>query len=155
MYKPIEWVAFMLLACVWVACGESNEVVEIEKILYGELEVCVRNEFDQNLEGAKVASGSISATTNQDGICRILSLKEGTHKIEVSKEGFVGTTEQVTLKSGVPEYLTVKLKAGDATLSVDKTELKFQRKGGTQEISIESNAGWTRSEEHTSELQSR
>ena len=143
MYKPIEWVAFMLLACVWVACGESNEVVEIEKILYGELEVCVRNEFDQNLEGAKVASGSISATTNQDGICRILSLKEGTHKIEVSKEGFVGTTEQVTLKSGVPEYLTVKLKAGDATLSVDKTELKFQRKGGTQEISIESNAGWT------------
>ena len=143
MYKPIEWVVCMLLACVWVACSENNEVPEIERILYGELEVCVRNEFDQNLEGAKVASGSISATTNKEGVCRILALTEGTHKIEVSKEGFVGTTEQVTLKYGVPEYLTVKLKAGDTALSVDQTELKFQRKGGKQEISIESNVGWT------------
>lgn len=143
MYNPIKWVVFMLLACVWVACSENAEVVEIEKILYGELEVCVQNEFDQNLEGAKVASGSISATTNKEGVCRILSLTEGTHKIEVTKEGFVGTTKQVTLKSGVPEHLTVKLKAGDATLSVDKTELKFQRHGGKQEISIESNVGWT------------
>lgn len=143
MYKPIEWVVCMLLACVWVACSENNEVPEIERILYGELEVCVRNEFDQNLEGAKVASGSISATTNKEGVCRILALTEGTHKIEVSKEGFVGTTEQVTLKYGVPEYLTVKLKAGDTVLSVDQTELKFQRKGGKQEISIESNVGWT------------
>lgn len=143
MYKPIEWVVCMLLACVWVACSENNEVPEIERILYGELEVCVRNEFDQNLEGAKVASGSISATTNKEGVCRILALTEGTHKIEVSKEGFVGTTEQVTLKYGVPEYLTVKLKAGDTALSVDQTELKFQRTGGKQEISIESNVGWT------------
>lgn len=143
MYKPIEWVVCMLLACVWVACSENNEVPEIERILYGELEVCVRNEFDQNLEGAKVASGSISATTNKEGVCRILALTEGTHKIEVSKEGFVGTTEQVTLKYGVPEYLTVKLKAGDTALSVDQTELKFQRKGGKQEINIESNVGWT------------
>lgn len=143
MYKPIEWVVCMLLACVWVACSENNEEPEIERILYGELEVCVRNEFDQNLEGAKVASGSISATTNKEGVCRILALTEGTHKIEVSKEGFVGTTEQVTLKYGVPEYLTVKLKAGDTVLSVDQTELKFQRKGGKQEISIESNVGWT------------
>lgn len=143
MYKPIEWVVCTLLACVWVACSENNEVPEIERILYGELEVCVRNEFDQNLEGAKVASGSISATTNKEGVCRILALTEGTHKIEVSKEGFVGTTEQVTLKYGVPEYLTVKLKAGDTALSVDQTELKFQRTGGKQEISIESNVGWT------------
>ena len=101
------------------ACVLMFSVPAFAQTINGSISGLVKDQAGASVAGANVTATNVgtgekrNATTNDEGLYKILSLPVGTYEVTIEKTGFSANPVRTTVSAGADSAVNVELAAGE------------------------------------------